>query len=72
KQNKPKLDNDIDDTILLNEISHAEKNIMHSLLEERKLMLKDLFSGMEEDYRIKKDASVNNDPSIVPKSPKIS
>ncbi|EOC0895732.1 hypothetical protein ACI08F_004204, partial [Cronobacter sakazakii] len=55
-----------------NEISNAEKDIMLSLLEERKLMLRDLFSGMKEDYRIKKDASVNNDPSIVPKSPKIS
>lgn len=71
-QNKPKLEYDIDDTTLLNEISNAEKDIMLSLLEERKLMLRDLFSGMKEDYRIKKDASVNNDPSIVPKSPKIS
>ncbi|EBX9326932.1 hypothetical protein DT183_07900 [Salmonella enterica subsp. enterica serovar London] len=71
-QNKPKLEYDIDDTTLLNEISNAEKDIMLSLLEERKLMLRDLFSGIKEDYRIKKDASVNNDPSIVPKSPKIS
>ncbi|ANI31142.1 hypothetical protein PL78_15105 [Yersinia entomophaga] len=36
KQNKPKLECDIDDTILLNEISNAEKNIILSLLEERK------------------------------------
>lgn len=71
KQKRPKLDYYIDDTTLLNEISNAEESIMLSLLEERELMLNDLFFGMKEEHRIIKDVSINNDPLIVTKTPKI-